>query len=108
MDVHSRGDSAFTEARREEAMKRTALGALALALAGWAATPVDVQAQVVVRERVVRPAVRSTVVVRPVIPAPVIVTRPVVRAPVLVDDCRTVTRKVRSAGRVVTTTRRSC
>ena len=89
-------------------MKKTVLGALVLALAGWAATPVDVQAQVVVRERVVRPAVRRSVVVRPVIPAPVVVTRSVVRAPVLVeDDCRTVTRKVRSGGRVVTT-RRSC
>jgi hypothetical protein len=88
-------------------MKKTVLGALVLALAGWAATPVDVQAQVVVRERVVRPAVRSRVVVRPVIPAPVIVARPVVRAPIVVDDCRTVTRKVRANGRVVTT-RRSC
>ena len=106
--VHSSGDSAFIEARREETMKSTILVALVLALAGWAATPADVQAQVIVRERVVRPAVRRSVVVRPVIPAPVVVTRSVVRAPVLVeDDCRTVTRKVRSNGRVVTT-RRSC
>jgi hypothetical protein len=106
--VHSPGDSAFTEARREETMKSTILVALVLALAGWAATPADVQAQVIVRERVVRPAVRRSVVVRPVIPAPVVVTRSAVRAPVLVDDdCRTVTRKVRSGGRVVTT-RRSC
>ena len=100
-------------------MRKSFLGALGLALAGWTATPVAVHAQsVVVTRQVSRPAVSRTVVVRrPVVQRTVVVRRP---APVVVGvplvggvvvgggPCRTVTRQVRSAGRVVTSTRRVC
>lgn len=100
-------------------MKKLMLGLLGLTLAGWTAAPVAVHAQsVVVTRQVSRPAVSRTVVVRrPAVRRTVVVTRP---APVVVGvpfvggvavgrgPCRTVTRQVRSGGRVVTSTRRVC
>lgn len=100
-------------------MRKWTLGALSLALAGWAATPVAVHAQsVVVTRQVSRPVVNRTVVVtRPAVrrtvvvgrPAPVVVGVPLVGGVVVGgNSCRTVTRQVRSAGRLVTSTRRVC
>ena len=103
-------------------MRRVVLSALALALAGWAATPVPANAQgVVVTQRVSRPVVRRTVVVtRPPVRRNVVVTRTVARPGVVVGvpfvaprvvvggPCRTVTRQVRTAGRLVTSTSRVC
>ena len=99
-------------------MRKSVLGALGLVLAGWAATPVAYAQSVVVTRQVSRPVVDRTVVVRrPAVRRTVTVTRP---APVVVGvplvggvvvgggPCRTVTRQVRSGGRVVPSTRRVC